>query len=57
MAHQGNPATRGVEATPDDPMTRGIREIKDKGATPAIEPSPVHAPTGSILIPIVTAER
>ena len=56
---QGIPAklvTGGTKATPDDRVTRVIREIRDKRATPAIEASPLHAPTDSITIPILTAE-
>jgi hypothetical protein len=46
--------TGGTEATPDDRVTRVIREIRDKRATPAIEASPLHAPKDSIAIPILT---
>ena len=41
-------------ATPDEPVTRVIREIRDKRATPVIEASPLHAPTDSIATPILT---
>ena len=65
MAHQGSPDNRdsrdnrgiqaklvtgGILATPDDRVTR------DKRATPAIEASPLHAPTDSIAILILTTE-
>jgi hypothetical protein len=42
--------------TPDDRVTRVIREIRDKRATPAIEASPLHAPTDSIAILILATE-
>jgi hypothetical protein len=51
---QARPVTGGTQATPDDPVTRVIREIRDKRATPAIEASPVHAPTDSITLLILT---
>jgi len=53
---QAKLVTRGTQATPDDRVTRVIREIRDKRATPAIEASPLHAPTDSITIPILTTE-
>jgi hypothetical protein len=53
---QAKLVTRGTQATPDDRVTRVIREILDKRATPAIEASPLHAPTDSIPIPILTTE-
>jgi hypothetical protein len=71
MAHKGSPDNRdsrdkrgiqaklvtgGILATPDDRVTRVIREIRDKRATPAIEASPLHAPTDSIAILILTTE-
>jgi hypothetical protein len=51
---QAKLVTRGKQATPDDRVTRVIREIRDKRATPAIEASPVHAPTDSITLLILT---
>jgi hypothetical protein len=66
MARKGSPDSRdkrgiqarlvtgGAQATPDDRVTRVIREIRDKRATPAIEASPVHAPTDSITLLILT---
>jgi hypothetical protein len=51
---QAKLVTRGTQATPDDRVTRVIREIRDKRATPAIEASPVHAPTDSITQLILT---
>jgi hypothetical protein len=51
---QAKLVTRGKQATPDDRVTRVIREIRDKRATPAIEASPVHAPTDSITQLILT---
>jgi hypothetical protein len=53
---QAKLVTRGAQATPDDRVTRVIREIQDKRATPAIEASPLHAPTDSIAILILTTE-
>ena len=52
---QAKLVTRGKQATPDDRVTRVIREIRDKRATPAIEASPVHAPADSITLLILTA--
>jgi hypothetical protein len=51
---QAKLVTRGKQATPDDRVTRVIREIRDKRATPAIEASPLHAPTDSIALLILT---
>ena len=51
---QAKLVTRGKQATPDDRVTRVIREIRDKRATPAIEASPVHAQTDSITQLILT---
>jgi hypothetical protein len=48
--------TGGTQATPDERVTRGIREIRDKRATPAIEASPLHALTDSIAILIRATE-
>jgi hypothetical protein len=48
--------TGGTEATPDNRVTRVIREIRDRRATPAIEASPLHAPTDSIAILILATE-
>jgi hypothetical protein len=53
---QANLVTGGTQATPDDRVTRVIREIREKRATPAIEASPLHAPTDSITILILTTE-
>jgi hypothetical protein len=53
---QAKPVTGGTQATPDGRVTRVIREIRDKRATPAIEASPLHAPTDSIAILILTTE-
>jgi hypothetical protein len=36
------------------PDSRDKREIRDKRATPAIEASPLHAPTDSITLLILT---
>jgi hypothetical protein len=44
----------GTQATPDDRVTRVIQEIQDKRATLAIKASPVHAPTDSITLLILT---
>jgi hypothetical protein len=65
MARKGSPDSRGkrgiqaklvtgdTRATPDDRVTRVIRETRDKRVTPAIEASPLHAPTDSIaLLPL-----
>src|ERR1035438_5345469 len=49
-------AIRDRRANPDDRVTRVIREIQDKKAIPAIEASPLHAPTDSIAILILTTE-
>jgi hypothetical protein len=51
---QAKLVTRGTQATPDGRVTRAIREILDKRATPAIKASPLHAPTDSIAIPMTT---
>ena len=51
---QAKLVTGGTQATPDDRVTRVIREIRDKRATPAIEASPLHAPTDSITLLILT---
>jgi hypothetical protein len=51
---QAKLVTGGTQATPDDRVTRVIREIRDKRATPAIEASPVHAPADSITLLILT---
>ena len=51
---QARLVTGGTQATPDDRVTRVIREIRDKRATPAIEARPVHAPTDSITLLILT---
>jgi hypothetical protein len=68
MARKGSPESRdqrgiqaslvtgGAQARPDDRVTRVIREIRDRRATPAIEASPLHAPTDSIAILILTTE-
>jgi hypothetical protein len=48
--------TGGTQAIPDDRVTRVIREIRDRRATPVIEASPLHAPTDSIAILILTTE-
>ena len=68
MARKGSPESRdqrgiqaslvtgGTQAIPDDRVTRVIREIRDRRATPAIEASPLHAPTDSIAILILTTE-
>jgi hypothetical protein len=53
---QAKLVTGGTQATPDDRVTRVIREIRDKKATPAIEASPLHAPTDSIAILILKTE-
>ena len=53
---QAKLVTGGILATPDDRVTRVIREIRDKRATPAIEARPLHAPTDSIAILILTTE-
>jgi hypothetical protein len=53
---QARLVTGGTQATPDDQVTRVIREIRDKRATPAIEARPLHAPPDSIAIPILTTE-
>jgi len=42
--------------TPDDRVTRVIREIRDKRATRAIEATPLHAPPDSIAILTLTTE-
>ena len=66
MARKGSPDSRdkrGIQAklvtgdtraTPDGQVTRVIREIRDKRATPAIEASPLHAPRDSITLLILT---
>jgi hypothetical protein len=54
---QAKPATGGTQATPDNRVTRVIPEIRDKKATPVIEASPLHAPTDSIAILILTTEK
>jgi hypothetical protein len=51
---QAKLVTGGTQATPDDRVTRVIREIRDKRAIPAIEASPVHAPEDSITLLILT---
>ena len=51
---QARLVTGGTQATPDDRVTRVIREIRDKRGTPAIEARPVHAPTDSITLLILT---
>jgi hypothetical protein len=68
MARKGSPESRdqrgiqaslvtgGTQAIPDDRVTRVIREIRDRRATPVIEASPLHAPTDSIAILILTTE-
>ena len=53
---QARLVTGGTQATLDDQVTRVIREIRDKRATPAIEASPLHAPKDSIAILILTTE-
>jgi hypothetical protein len=53
---QAKLVTGGTQATPDDRVRRVIREIRDKKATPAIEASPLHAPTDSIAILILKTE-
>ena len=50
-----NQATRAIEAIPANQVTKGVPETRDKRAIPAIEASPVHAPTDSITTPILTA--
>jgi len=68
MARKGSPDSRDkwgiqaklvprdTQATPDDRVTRVIREIQDKRATPAIVVSPLHAPPDSIAIRILLTE-
>jgi hypothetical protein len=68
MARKGSPDSRdkqgiqaklvtgGTQATPDDRVTRVIREIRDKRATPVIGASPLHAPRDSIALQILTTE-
>ena len=51
---QAKPVTGGTQATPDGRVTRVIREIPDKKVTQAIEASPLHAPTDSIALLILT---
>jgi hypothetical protein len=51
---QAKLVTGGTRATPDGQVTRVIREIRDKRATPAIEASPLHAPRDSITLLILT---
>jgi hypothetical protein len=53
---QASLVTGGTQATPDDRVTRVIREIRDKRATRAIEASPLHAQTDSIAIPILKTD-
>ena len=69
MARKGSPESRdqrgiqaslvtgGTQAIPDDRVTRVIREIRDRRATPAIEASPLHAPRDSIVLPILTTDE
>jgi hypothetical protein len=53
---QAKLVTGGTEATPDNRVTRVIREIRVERATPATEASPLHAPRDSITIRILAAE-
>jgi hypothetical protein len=50
MARQGSPDSRDKRGIQAKPVTRG------RLATPAIEAGPVHAPTDSIAILILTTE-
>jgi hypothetical protein len=66
MARKGSPDSKerraiqaklviaGTQATSAGRVTRVIRETRDKRATPAIEASPVHAPTDSITLLMLT---
>jgi len=68
MARKGSPdrrdkqeiraklVTRGNLATPGNRVTRVIRELLDKRATPAIKASLLHAPPDSIALLILTTE-
>jgi hypothetical protein len=51
---QAKLVTRGTQATPDGRVTRVIREIRDIRAIPAIEARPLHVPTDSIALLILT---
>jgi hypothetical protein len=62
---QAKLVTGGTQATPDERVTRAIREIRDKRvireirdkrATPAIEASPLHALTDSTALLILATE-
>jgi hypothetical protein len=54
---QAKLVTGGTLATPDDRVTRVIREIRGKRVTPAIGASPLHAQPVSIVILTLTTER
>jgi hypothetical protein len=54
MVRKGSPDSRDKRGIQVRLVTGVIREIRDKRATPAIEASPVHAPTDSITLLILT---